>query len=161
MAVGYVNFSTLHTVAESTDLIATHYGAHIWNIRLTADRDNGVLVAKGAYEGDDVYTEATPENFTGVIREITANGLYLVEVETPGNAVFVNQPVITHYEFETTAKHESQFYNAKDSVVRGYSLVAGDRFALSEQGFTTTPTKDSVGKEVTVDATTHKLVIGA
>lgn len=160
MAVGFVNFNTLHTVAELTDLIATHYGAHIWNIHITKDHDNGVVVGKGAYEGDDVYTEGAATAFEGVIREVTASGRYLIEVTKADGAILLAQPEKNYYEFETMAKNPSQFYNAQGDVVRGLQLVVGDRFAVSKEGFTTDPSK-SIGKTVTADADTKKFVIGA
>lgn len=161
MAVGYLNFNTLHTVVELTDLIATHYGAHIWNIRTVKDRDNGVVVGKGPYKGDDVYTEGAATAFEGVVRETTASGRYLIEVTKADGAILLAQPEENYYEFETAAKAPSQFYNAQGDVVRGYSLTVGDRFAVSKEGFTTVPSKETIGKTVTADADTKKFVIGA
>lgn len=159
MAVGFLDFSKKHTVAESTDILGTHYGAHIYNIRMKEDHDNGIIVGKGKYLEDDVFEEDDAKDFEGVILEQAANGGFVVEVikAADGDALVLQVPK-TYYEF-SQAKAESQFYNAKDDVVRAYQLQYADRFTLSAEGFTTTPDATSIGKTVTVDAATKKLVI--
>lgn len=161
MAVGFLDFSNIHTVAESTNLLATHYGDHIYNIKLGADRDNGVIVGKGAYVENDVYAEAAPSNtFAGVILEQAANGSWVVEVTKAADGdLLVLQVPESPYEFETEARAERQFYNKKDDVVRAYQLRYGDKFTISKKGFTTEPTSASVGKAVSVNSTSKKLVI--
>ena len=57
MATSFLNFDTKHTVCESTKLKATIAG-HIWNIKLAADADNGIIVGKGDYEAPEYYKEA-------------------------------------------------------------------------------------------------------
>lgn len=163
MAVGFVDFSTKHTVAESTNLLATHYGAHIYNIKLSANRDNGVIVGKGAYQSDDVYAEAAASNaFEGMILEQAANGGWVIEVTAASDGdLLVLQVPESPYEFESEARAERQFFNKANDIVRAYQLTYGDKFTLSAEGFTTTPTTAKIGKKVTVDATTKKLVIGS
>lgn len=166
MAIGFLNYSTKHTVAESTDLLGTHWGEHIYNIKIGATaRDNGVIVTLGNYDSDDVFLEgAAPASsaFTGVILEQAANGGYVVRVtkSSDGVALILSVPE-TYYEFETAATEESQFYNGVGEIARGYQLRYGDRFTLSAEGFTTAPSSASIGKPVTVDSTTKKLVIGS
>jgi hypothetical protein len=163
MAVGFIDFSTKHTVAESTNLLATHYGDHIYNIKLSANRDNGVIVGKGAYQGDDIYAEGAASNsFAGKIIEKAANGGYVVEVTAAADGdLLVLQVPTSPYEFESEARAERQFYNKANDVVRAYQLRYGDKFTLSAEGFTTTPAAASIGKAVSVDATTKKLVIAS
>lgn len=164
MAVGFLDFSKKHAVAESTALLATHWGDHIYNIRMSAAHDNGVIVAVGDYEGDDIYKEAAiaANSFEGVILEQAANGSYVVKVNksADGVALVLSVPE-TYYDFESAASDEAQFYNEKDDVARAYQLRYGDRFTLSAEGFTTTPTTASIGKKVTVDASSKKLVIAS
>ena len=52
MATSFLNFDTKHTVCESTKLKATIAG-HIWNIKMAADADNGIIVGKGDYEAPE------------------------------------------------------------------------------------------------------------
>lgn len=166
MAIGYLDFTTKHAVAESTDILGTHWGEHIYNIKIgNVARDNGVVVTLGAYDSDDIYLEgAAPaaSAFTGEILEQAANGGYVIRVtkSSDGVALILSVPK-TYYEFETAATEESQFYNGVGEIARGYQLRYGDRFTISAEGFTTTPTSASIGKAVTVDATTKKLVIGS
>ena len=56
MATSFLNFDTKHTVCESTKLKATIAG-HIWNIKMAADADNGIIVGKGDYEAPEYYKE--------------------------------------------------------------------------------------------------------
>lgn len=163
MAVGFIDFSTKHAVAESTNLLATHYGDHIYNIKLSANRDNGVIVGKGAYQEDDVYAEAAPSNtFAGIILEQAANGSWVVEVTKANDGdLLVLQVPESPYEFETEAKAERQFFNKANDIVRAYQLRYGDKFTISAEGFTTTPSSTSIGKTVTVNSTSKKLVIGS
>lgn len=163
MAVGFLDFSNHHTVAESTNLLATHYGEHIYNIKLGADRDNGVIVGKGAYVENDVYAEAAPSNtFAGVILEQAANGSWVVEVTKAADGdLLVLQVPESPYDFQIEAQAERQFFNKKDDIVRAYQLRYGDKFTVSAEGFTTAPTAASAGKAVTVNSTSKKLVIGS
>ena len=156
MATSFLNFDTKHTVCESTKLKATIAG-HIWNIKMAADADNGIIVGKGDYEAPEYYKEAAASaTFAGKIIGKGSAGKYLVEVTAvgAGDALVLQVPLI--YETYTTAmQHESNFYNKKDDIVRAYELYVGDVFAISEEGFTGTP---EVGKTVSVAA--KKLKIG-
>lgn len=163
MAVGFLDFSNRHTVAESTKLLATYHGDHIYNIKLGADRDNGVIIGKGAFVENDTFSEGTASNsFRGIILEQAANGSWVVEVTAASDGdLLVLQVPESPYEFEKEAQAERQFFNKKDDVVRAYQLRYGDQFTLSAPGFTTEPTAASIGKTVTVNATSKKLVIGS
>ena len=52
---------------------------------------------------------------------------------------------------------ESNFYNAKGDVVRGYELAKHDVFELSAEGFT--GEELAVGKKVTYDSVSKKLKV--
>ena len=169
MAVAFLDFSNRHCVAESTNLLATHWGKHIKNLRVPENEavlDNGVIVARGKYaddEEDDVYPMThTGVVFTGIIEQQAANGSWVVCVEEAedGKAYLVLQVPMTYYEFSREAMDEAQFFNKAGDVVRSYQLAYDDRFTLSKEGFTTEPTTADIGKTVTVDAATGKLVIG-
>lgn len=107
-----------HVVAESTNLIGTTYGRHIFNVKASADIDNGKLVNLD----DMVWVEN--EYFTMVTPTATSRvGLVL---STPIGADS------TPY----AATLPSNFYNGKDEIMRVYDLVRGDKFTVSENGIT-------------------------
>ncbi len=144
---------TKHGVAESTKLKATECG-HIYNIKADKDLDNGTLVAKDAYLEADIYSAKDSADFEGVINDIAANGNFIVEVKTPGDALLVLTTPGSYISTPARAAAEDQFYNAKDSIMRCYELVAGDEFTVSAECFDTTPSK---GQTVTATASTRKL----
>lgn len=163
MATGYLNFANHHTVAESTNILGTEFGEHIYNVQMAQDHDNGVILGLGDYVEFDYYAEAQAKGFKGQILMQNANGSYMVRtLEAADGDVLILATPKTYYEFETEAKAERQFYNAQGDIVRAYQLRYGDTFSLSKEGFTTEPTEAQVtGKsQVTVDAATGKLVIG-
>lgn len=160
--VGYLNFANLHTVAESTDLLGTEYGEHIYNVKMAEDHDNGVILGLGDYVEFDYFDEAASSGqFEGVILMQNANGTFMVRTtkSADGDVLILSTPM-TAYDFESEAYAERQFYNGKDEIARAYQLRYGDRFSLSKEGFTTEPTDADIGKKVTVDSATGKLVIG-
>lgn len=107
---------TKHVVAESTNLIGTTYGRHIFNIKAAADIDNGKLVNLD----DMVWTEN--EYFTMV--EPTATSRVGLILSVPVGAD----------ETPYAATLESNFYNGKDEIMRVYDLIRGDKFTVSENG---------------------------
>ena len=47
-----------HIVAESTNILSTHFGGgHIYSIAIAEDMDNGLLVARAAYASDEYEDE--------------------------------------------------------------------------------------------------------
>lgn len=146
-----------HAVAGSTRLHATVAG-HIFNIKATADIDNGCIVGLGDYVAPEYYAEAAASStFAGKIVDKAANGNFYVQVTAcaPTDCLVLSVPLL-YEEHATAMQHESNFYNEKDSLMRCYQLIVGDVFELSAEGFTGTPV---VGKDVTVAA--KKLKVGA
>ena len=142
MASNFITY-TKHAVGESSDLLATRYGAHLGHFIDTAnDHDNCEIVARNAFygveENEDVWTVKAPAK---------TDHVYLI----------LTSPII--YE-NYTAKmgEETNFYNAKGETMRGYELKLDDRFAVSAEGFASTP---AVGKYVSQDGTTYKLTVSA
>ena len=154
MATSFINFDNKHTVAESTNLKATIVG-NIWNIKATDDIDNGCIVKRGDYVAPEYYAEAEATEFAGKIIEKAANGNFRVEVTAVGEleGLVLSVPLI-YEEYTTRMQEESNFYNAKDDLLRVYQLYVGDVFTLSAEGFDGTP---EVGKTVSVSA--KKLVV--
>lgn len=151
-----------HAVCFPSKLVAGNGGEHILNLFLTADRDNGVIRGVGNWKDYDRYTEANaPADFAGKIVDVAADGNYYVQVDTPADAVLV-------YEVpEFTNTYDSRFidlhnwYNPKDSTVRAYVLHKYDIFEVSKEAFTTDPTSQSIGKAVSANAASGKLVIAS
>lgn len=144
-----------HAVAFPSKLVAQNGGEHIYNITLTSDTDNGNLVARGDFEDLDRYTEAAVTKFEGKIQKQAANGNWYVEVVDPGDALFVYMQAFIAEDWTNTWKKESNFYNAKGDVVRGYALHKGDVFEVSVEGFDGQP-----AEKATVTCENKKLKIG-
>lgn len=145
---------TQHAVAFPSKLLAQNGGKHIYNITLTSDTDNGNLVAKGDFEDLDRYTEAAVTEFSGKIQAQAANGNWYVEVVTPGDALLVYMKAMIAEDYTNNMKKESNFYNAKGEVVKGYELAVGDVFEVSALGFTGDPKAGA-----TVSCSAKKLVV--
>jgi hypothetical protein len=146
-----------HNEAFPSKLLAANGGGHIFDIQLTANHDNGVIVGRGDYVKLGTYKEAAaPVSFAGKIVEQAANGNWYVEVVTPAEALWILMPEISPYGL-TQLENPKCWYNASGDTVKGYSLVKGDVFELSAEGFSTTPTTSSIGKSVSFS--TGKYVI--
>lgn len=128
-----------HAVAGSSKLKATTTG-HIYNIKATADIDNGCIVKKGDYIAPDYYAEAAASgSFAGKIIDKAANGNWYIEVTAcDGDCLVLTVPLI-YENYTKSLEHESNFYNEKDSLMRCYELYVGDVFELSAEGFSGTP----------------------
>lgn len=116
--------------------------AHVYNLVLTANTDNGTLASRGNYVSFDQYEQAavTANAVEGVIRELMADGTWLVEVtKLPATEVLYvyNSPVSEYSEREF--QDESLMYNKAGEVAQGATLVLGDMFTLSDVAFTGTP----------------------
>lgn len=162
MANSFLNLEKKYATAGSAKLHATTAG-HIYNIVVQDNiLENGTIVGRGDYVSFDSYKQAAaPTSFAGKIIDKAANGNYYIEVVTPADALLVLQVPTTYYNYTSQMVAESQFFNVKDDIVRAYALIKGDVYELSAEGFKVAPTEASIGKSVTVDATTKKLLIGA
>ena len=139
-----------HAYAFQSKLLAGNGGEHIYNILLSADRDNGVIRGRGNWVDFDRYAEAAaPAGFAAKIVGQAADAVLILEVpEIP-------------IDYDTRFTDPKNFYNKSGSTVRGYGLHKGDIFEISAEGFTTTPTSASIGKAVSANATSGKLVIAS
>lgn len=135
-----------HNEAFPSKLLAASGGGHIYDIQLTADHDNGVLVGRGNYIKLGTYQETTaPNTFAGIIREQAANGNWYVEVTAATEALWILMPEISPYEAIPETVNPKAWVNKAGDTVKGYSLTKGDIFEMSAEGFQGTPT---VGKTV-------------
>lgn len=153
MATSFINFSTKHGVAESTNLKATIVG-NIWSVQAAADIDNGAIVARGDYVAPEYYAEAAASNsFAGKIIEKANNGMWRVLVTAAGDTdgLVLSVPLI-YENWTTRMQEESNFFNKQGDLLRVYQLCVGDVFSVSAECFTTTPTDASIGKAVSVSS---------
>lgn len=155
---------TKHAYAFQTKLLAGNGGEHIFNIKLSADRDNGVIRGRGDWDKTefDVYEEANaPAGFAGKIVAQAADGNYYVEVTNDADAILILEVPEINIDYDARFTDPKNFYNKSGDVVRGYGLHKGDIFELSAEGFTTAPTAASIGKAVSANASSGKLVIAS
>ena len=115
-----------HIVCESTNLGATEYAMHIFNIKASADIDNGRVVnlTDMAYQDttDQYGMDFTGEYYTMV--EPTATSRVGLIISVP----------IGPDESPRQATSESNFYNGAGEMMRVYDLMINDRFTISENG---------------------------
>lgn len=140
-----IAFTFTHNEAFPSRLLAANGGGHIFDIELTADHDNGVLVGRGDYIKLGTYKEAAAPTFAGKIVEQAANGNWYVEVTDATEALWILMPEISSYEAIPQTLDPKAWVNKKGDVVKGYSLVKGDIFEMSVEGFQGEP---AVGKAV-------------
>lgn len=149
-----ITLDNKHAYCFPTKVLAGNGGAHILNIELTEDADNGSIVAAGEYKSFDNYVEAAaPAGYEAKIVDRAANGNFYVEVVTPADAVLVCEVINNPYtNYDSRFKSDKLFYNAAGAVVRGYCLCKHDVYELSAEGFEGTP---EVGKAVTINGRKH------
>ena len=133
-----IAFVFTHNEAFPSRLLAANGGGHIFDIELTADHDNGELVGRGDYIKLGTYKEAAAPTFAGKIVEQAANGNWYVEVTEATEALWILMPEITPYDIPQT-ENPKAWVNKTGDVVKGYSLVKGDIFEMSAEGFQGTP----------------------
>lgn len=135
-----------HAMSGVSKLLATSGGAHIYNVTLTSDADNGNLIGRSAdMKSFDNYEEATATDFKGVIQWQATNGNFYVEVTEATDALLVYNPPVSPYDAPAALKSEKAWYNKAGEVVRAHELKVGDIFELSAEGFEGTP---EVGAEI-------------
>lgn len=133
-----MNLRNSHIVAESTNILSTNFGGgHIYSITIGEDMDNGLIVCRDEYLGDETWSA---KNY--------------VAGEEP---LFLLAPPIVPFTQLKGYADEDRFYNKEGDRVRAYTLHIGDRVSLSENAFETTP---AVGNYVTYDAVAKQYVVG-
>lgn len=139
-----------HNVAFPSKMLASMGGAHQYNITLTANHDNGTLVARGSWNSFDNYDEQAVaasggnNDFAGVIRQINPddNTLWYVEITAnSANLLFVYNSPISEYGTRDL-QDKSLFYNKAGDVVRGFELRKGDVVLLSTTAFSGVPAEN-------------------
>ena len=153
-----------HNVAFPTNLLASKGGAHQYNITLTANHDNGTLVARGGWNSIDNYNEQAVaasggnNDFAGIIRQVNPDDSNLWYVEITANSenlLFVYESPVSEYGTRDL-QDLSLFYNKAGAVVRGFELRKGDKIMLSTTAFSGTPAENK-----TLTYANGKYVVGA
>ena len=133
-----MNLNVKHIVAESTNILATHFGGgHIYSITVGEDMDNGLIVCRNEYLGDETWSA---KDYT--------------KGEEP--LFLLNPPVVPFTQLKGYAD-EDRFYNKTGDRVRAYTLRVGDRISLSEKAFDKAPAEKQY---VTYDADSKQYVVG-
>lgn len=115
-----------HVVAESSRLKATTAG-HIYDLKMTADTDNGTIVCVGKHVEGQVFE---------------------AKAYAAGEKPYLILTSPFAYNGKKAWSDEKYFYNAKDEIARAYELHVEDIFTVSADAFVGAP---AVGKFV--DAT--------
>ena len=132
-----MNLNVSHIVAESTNSLSTNFGGgHIYSITIGEDMDNGLLVSRDEYLGDETWSAKK-----------------YVAGEEP---IFLLAPPIVPFTQLKGYADEDRFYNKKGDRVRGYTLRVGDRVSLSANAFDTAPSEKQY---VTYDADAKQYVV--
>lgn len=143
MAYMWTNYTvSKYGTGYPANVNAQEYGDHVLNVKLATDTSNGMLVAADvskAWSEFDVFDEAAVTTFEGIVEQQMKDGMWLVCVTDPGDALFVYQKPLTPYESPRELTKENAFYNKKDDIVRCYCLKKFDRIAVSEDNFNGTP----------------------
>ena len=118
MVNGYLKQTVNHVVAESTNLVATEKGVHIFNVLADADTDNGKLVNldDAVWVANEYFTQVAP----------TATSRVGLVLSVPMGAD----------EKPYALTLESAFYNEAGEIMRVYDLYKGDKFTVSANGIT-------------------------
>ena len=133
-------------VAGVSKLLATNYGAHIFNVTLSTDAWNGALIKKSdAMLSFDNYSEEDATEIKARVAWQAANGNWYVEVMEDTDTLLVYNVPIIEADYTKDMASEKHFYLAAGEVARAHQLKKGDIFELSEDGFEGTP---SVGATI-------------
>ena len=135
MAEKFITY-TKHGVVETSSLLATHGGMHIFNVVADVDVDNGSVCKLGEFVESDYYK---------------------AEIPAVGDAVLLiaTEPKI-YSEYTKKMQEDSNFYNGAGDIMQGDDLFRLDRFALSEEAFDAAAAP-AIGQYVGVSGTGYKL----
>lgn len=160
MVVDY-SVSATHADGFQSKIAAGNGGQHIYNLRLSGNRDNWTVRGLGSWVAFDEYAEANaPATFAAKIVGKSARGYWYVEVTEAADAVLVAEVNVKKDDYPRF-QDPKLFYNKAGSTVRAYGLIKHDIFEVSDEGFTTKPTDASIGKAVSANAASGKLVIAS
>ena len=131
---------TKHAVAFPAKMLASTGGAHVYNLLADKDTDNGMIVAKDAWQEMEVYSVKDSTATTGVVLGESPNGTWYVEITEPGDGIMVRSVPMIAENFTHKFGAESNFYNVKGDIMKGLELSKGDIVEISTEGFDKAPT---------------------
>lgn len=128
-----------HWVAEISRVAAVYGDGHILSGEMDKDRDNGELVAVGAYKEGEYYTVGA---FSGTLNakviEIVYNSnqtMVRFELMEDCDAYFVHNPETMSNDFLKIYQEIFNYYNAAGSRARMYPMQKHDVFTVSVDAF--------------------------
>ena len=140
-----------HCVAELSRVSAVYGTGHILSGEMDKDRDNGEIVAVGAYKEGEYYTVSDfAGDFEAKVIEIVYNTertMVRFELTKDCDGYFVHNPETMPNDFLKVYQELENYYNAKGDRSRMYPMKKRDVFTVSAEAFgDTVPT---VGQTVT------------
>lgn len=135
MAEKFISY-TKHGVVETSSLLATHGGRHIFNVVADVDVDNGSVCKLGEFVESDYYKAEVPAVEDAVMLIATEPKIYS--------------------EYTKKMQEESNFYNGVGELMQADDMDRLDRFALSEEAFDESAAP-AIGQYVGVTGTGYKL----
>ena len=135
MAEKFITY-TPHGVVETSSLLATHGGKHIFNVVAEVDVDNGSVCKLGDFVESDYYKAEIPAVTDAVLLIATEPKIYS--------------------EYTKKMQEESNFFNGANEIMQADDLDRLDRFALSAEAFADAA-EPAVGQYVGVTGTGYKL----
>ena len=128
-----------HWVAEISRVAAVYGTGHILSGEMDKDRDNGEIVAVGAYKEGEYYTVGA---FAGTLNakviEIVYNAnqtMVRFELQEDCEGYFVHNPETMHNDSLKLYQETYNYYNAKGERARMYPMVKHDVFTVSVDAF--------------------------
>jgi hypothetical protein len=128
-----------HCVAEISRVSAVYGTGHILSGEMDKDRDNGEIVAVGAYKEGEYYTVS---DFAGefeakVIEIVNHPGRTMVRFELTKDCdgYFVHNPETMPNDFLKVYQDIANFYNAEGDRARMYPMYKHDVFTVSVDAF--------------------------
>ena len=128
-----------HWVAEISRVAAVYGTGHILSGEMDKDRDNGEIVAVGAYVEGEYYTVAP---FAGALDakviEIVYNAnqtMVRFELQKDCEGYFVHNPETMANDSLKIYQERHNYYNAEGTRARMYPMVKHDVFTVSVDAF--------------------------
>lgn len=128
-----------HWVAEISRVSAVYGDGHILSGEMDKDRDNGEIVAVGAYKEGEYYTVgAFSGDFSAKVIEIVyyANQTMVrFELDADCDGYFVHNPETMENDFLRIYQETYNYYNKKGDRARMYPMKKRDVFTVSVDAF--------------------------
>ena len=128
-----------HWVAEISRVSAVYGDGHILSGEMDKDRDNGEIVAVGAYKEGEYYTVgAFSGDFSATVIEIVPNTnqtMVRFELNEDCEGYFVHNPETMENDFLRIYQETYNYYNKQGDRARMYPMKKRDVFTVSVDAF--------------------------